>query len=67
MKTTVLSKKEKVELLEKSQMFERLSGKQIWNLCWWETFMPRKTNKFYEMIQKGKSAKFAYDDAIHCR
>lgn len=63
---TVLSKKEKKELLEKSQFTQRLSGKQIWNLCWWEIFKPRKVNKFYEMLQIGKAARFAYEDALHC-
>ena len=62
----VLSKKEKKELLEKSQFTQRLNGKQIWNLCWWEIFKPRKVNKFYEMLQIGKAARFAYEDALHC-
>ena len=63
---TVLSKKEKKELLEKSQFTQRLSDNQIWNLCWWEIFKPRKVNKFYEMLQIGKAARFAYEDALHC-
>ena len=63
--TTVLTKQQKKELLEKSQFTQRLSGKQIWNLCCWEIFKPKKINKFYEMIQKGKAARFAYEDALH--
>jgi len=66
MLATALSKKQKMELLEKSQFTQRLSGKQICNLCWWEIFKPRKVNKFYEMLQIGKAARFAFDDAQRC-
>ena len=64
---TVLSKKEKKELLEKSQMFERLTGKQILTLMWWELFNKKRLDVFYHRIQIGKAAKFAYLDALHCR
>jgi len=63
---TALSKQQKRELLEKSQMFESLTFKQICALIWWEWFKPKKLNKFYEMLQIGKAAQFAFDDAQRC-
>jgi hypothetical protein len=48
---TSLSKKQKQELLEKSQMFEALTFKQICALILWEWFKPNKLNKFYEALQ----------------
>ena len=62
-----MNKKEKKELLIKSNFFKNLTIKQLWNLSWWETFKPRKTNKFFEMLEIGKSAKFAYEDALECK
>ena len=62
-----LSRKEKKELLERSQMFEQLSFKQIRALIWWEWFKPKKLNKFYEMLLIGKAARFAFEDAQRCR
>ena len=61
-----LSRKEKKELLEKSQMFEQLSFKQIRALIWWEWFKPKKLSKFYEMLLIGKAARFAFEDAQRC-
>jgi hypothetical protein len=61
-----LSRKEKKELLEKSQMFEQLSFKQIRALIWWDWFKPKKLNKFYEMLLIGKAARFAFEDAQRC-
>ena len=66
MLATALSKKQKIELLEKSQMFEALTFKQICALIWWEWFKPKKINKFYEMLQIGKAARFAFEDAQRC-
>lgn len=66
MLATALSKKQKRELLEKSQLFESLSGKQIRALIWWEWFNHKKINKFYEMLQIGKAARFAFEDAQRC-
>ena len=66
MLATALSKKQKIELLEKSQMFEALTLKQIRALIWWEWFKPKKINKFYEMLQIGKAARFAFEDAQRC-
>ena len=66
MLATALSKKQKMELLEKSQMFEALTFKQIRALIWWEWFKPKKLNKFYEMLQIGKAARFAFEDAQRC-
>lgn len=63
---TALSKRQKLELLEKSQMFEALTFKQIRALIWWEWFKPKKLNKFYEMLQIGKAARFAFEDAQRC-
>ena len=63
---TALSKHQKRELLEKSQMFEALTFKQIRALIWWEWFKPKKLNKFYEMLQIGKAARFAFEDAQRC-
>jgi hypothetical protein len=60
------NKKERKELLEKSQMFEQLSFKQIRALIWWEWFKPKKLNKFYEMLLIGKAARFAFEDAQRC-
>jgi hypothetical protein len=62
MLANALSKKQKMELLEKSQMFEALTFKQIRALIWWEWFKPKKLNKFYEMLQIGKAARFAFED-----
>lgn len=61
-----LSREEKKELLEKSQMFEHLSFNQICALIWWEWFKPKKLNKFYEMLLIGKAARFAFQDAQSC-
>lgn len=66
MLATALSKKQKKELLEKSQMFEALTFKQIRALIWWEWFKHKKINKFYEMLQIGKAARFAFLDAQRC-
>ena len=63
---TALSKKQKQELLKKSQMFEALTFKQICALILWEWFKPNKLNKFYEALQIGKAARFAFEDAKHC-
>ena len=63
MLATTLSNKQKRELLENSQMFEALTFKQIRALIWWEWFKPKKINKFYEMLQIGKAARFAFLDA----
>lgn len=63
---TALSKKQKIELLEKSQMFEALTFKQIRALIWWGWFKPKKLNKFYGMLQIGKAARFAFEDVQHC-
>ena len=62
---TVLSKKKKGELLEKSQTFERLTGKQLLTLMWWEWFNKKRLDAFYHGIQIGKEAKFAYLDTLH--
>ena len=67
MLAAALTKQQKRELLEKSQMFEMLSWKQIRTLIWWEWFHKKKLNKFYEMLQKGKAARFAFEDAKRCR
>ena len=61
-----LSREEKKELLEKSQVFEQLSFKQIRALIWWEWFKHKKLNKFYEMLLIGKAARFAFKDAKRC-
>jgi hypothetical protein len=63
---TALSKKQKRDLLEKSQMFEALTFKQICALILWEWFKPNKLNKFYEALQIGKAARFAFEDAKRC-
>lgn len=63
---TALSKKQKKELLEKSQFTQVLTAKQIRALMWWEIFKPKKVNKFYEMLQIGKAARFAFKDAQRC-
>lgn len=66
MLATALSKKQKRELLEKSQLMQVLTAKQICALIWWEWFKPKKINKFYEMLQIGKAARFAFEDAQRC-
>jgi len=63
---TALSKKQKRELLEKTRFMEVLNAKQIWALIWWDIFKPKKVNKFYEMLQIGKAARFAFEDAQRC-
>ena len=63
---TALSKKQKRELLEKSQLMQALTAKQIRALIWWEWFNHKKINKFWEMLQIGKAARFAFEDAQRC-
>ncbi len=63
---TKLSSKQKMKLLEESQMFEVLTFKQIITLLWWESFNPKKLNKFYTMLQIGKAVQFAFKDAQCC-
>ena len=58
----LFTKKQKRELLEKSKIFESLSLKQISVLIYWESFNSKKINKFYEMLQIGKLARFAFED-----
>lgn len=59
----LFTKKQKRELLEKSKIFESLSLKQISILIYWESINSKKANKFYEMLQIGKSCRFAFEDA----
>jgi len=66
MLAAALSRQQKKELLEKSQVFKQLSFKQIRTLIWWEWFKPKRLNKFYEMIMIGKAARFAFQDAQRC-
>jgi len=66
MLATALSKKQKLELLEKSQLMQALTAKQIRALIWWEWFNHKKYNKFFEYLQIGKSARFAFEDAHRC-
>jgi G:T/U-mismatch repair DNA glycosylase len=63
---TALSKKQKRDLLEKSQLMQALTAKQIRALIWWEWFNHKKINKFWEMLQIGKAARFAFEDAQRC-
>lgn len=66
MLATALSKKQKRELLEKSQLMQALTANQIRALIWWEWFNHKKINKFWEMLQIGKAARFAFEDAQRC-
>ena len=43
-----------------------LKCKQIWTLVYWETFRPKKINKFYEMLQIGQHAMAAFKEAKRC-
>jgi hypothetical protein len=61
-----LTKLRKRDLLDKSQTFERLSWSQLRSLIWWEWFNKKKLSKFFEMLQKGKAARFAFEDAKRC-
>lgn len=70
---TDISKQRKRELLKESKLlketnvFESLSFKQLCKLIWWEQFDHKKIDKFYEMLQVGKAAKFAFRDAQQCQ
>ena len=66
-KIKALYRKQKKTMLITSQYNNKLSRIQLWNLFWWGIFKPWKSDKFYEMIFKGKAARFAYKDALNCK
>jgi hypothetical protein len=63
----VLSREDKKTLLENAKTFECLTMKQLLKLIWWEWFYKKKIEAFYNGLNMGKAAIFAYKDADHCR
>lgn len=61
-----LSREDKKKLLENAKIFEWLTMKQLLKLIWWEWFYKKKIEAFYNGLNMGKSAIFAYKDAEHC-
>jgi hypothetical protein len=45
------------------RIFETLSSKQIFKIICWRFFNKKKIKVFYESLNAGKSAIFAYKDA----
>jgi hypothetical protein len=62
----VLSREDKKKLLENAKTFEWLTMKQLLKLIWWEWFYKKKIEAFYNGLNMGKAAIFAYKDAEHC-
>lgn len=62
----VLSREDKKKLLENAKTFELLTMKQLLKLIWWEWFYKKKIEAFYNGLNMGKAAIFAYKDAEHC-
>lgn len=58
-----LSREDKRKLLENAKVFERLTMKQLIKLIWWEWFYKKKIDAFYNGLNIGKAAIFAYQDA----
>lgn len=63
---SVLSREDKKKLLENAKTFEWLTMKQLLKLIWWEWFYKKKIEAFYNGLNMGKGAIFAYKDAEHC-
>lgn len=55
----------KKKLLENAKTFEWLTMKQLLNLIWWELFHKNKIEAFYNGLNMGKAAIFAYKDAAN--
>ena len=51
---------DKISVLEKAQVFESLTFKQILTLIWLGLFNPQRLHKFYDLLQNGMSARYAY-------
>ena len=60
---SVLSQEDKKNLLKNSNSFKWLTMKQLLKLIWWEWFYKKKIEAFYNGLNIGKSAIFAYRDA----
>jgi hypothetical protein len=58
-----ITRERKKELLKKMRVAEVLTVKQLFKLAWWETFNGKKLDKFFEMLNNGKAARFAFEDA----
>ena len=55
--------KNEIEQQKRKMIFETLKIRQICILLWWKWVKPKKLNKFYEMIEIGKSVRFAFKDS----
>lgn len=60
----VLSREDKKKLLENADTFKWLTMKQLLKLIWWEWFYKKKIEAFYNGLNMGKAATFAYKDAM---
>lgn len=54
---------EKRALLKKVNIVYDLKPRQLINLMWWELFNKKKIKEFYNSLNIGKAAIFAYKDA----
>ena len=59
----MFSKTDRKGLLENSKVFEYLNKKQLLRLIFWEWFNKKRITVFYNSLDIGKSAIFAYKDA----
>jgi len=61
--TAMFSREDKMKLLENANTFKWLTIKQLLKLIWWEWFNKKKIEAFYNGLNMGKAAIFAYKDA----
>ena len=64
--SAVLSREERMKLLENAKTFESISLKKLLKLIWWEYTKKHKAEAFYNSLNIGKSTHFAFKDAEHC-
>jgi hypothetical protein len=63
--TNTFSRQERMSLLKASDAFDWLTIKQLSVLVWWELFNVSRINVFYNSLDAGKAAIFAYKDAAN--
>ncbi len=62
-KSSPISVEDKKKLLENAKIYECLSGRQLLKLIGWEWFNKEKIDIFYNALNMGKAAIYAYRDA----
>ena len=56
------NKEKQIKLLEDARVFEYLNWKQLITIIYWSLFNSSKIKYFYEQLNLGKAARFAYID-----